>query len=58
MAAIALAVVWLAVLAAYGYALATSPTTSEGGLAAAALVGIVATGLLYAWRAVTGASLE
>ncbi len=58
MAAIGLAVVWLVVLAAYGYALATSPTTSEGALAAAAVVGIAATGLLYAWRAVTGASVE
>ena len=58
MAAIGLAVVWLAVLGAYGYAVATSPTTSGGVLAAAALVGIAATGLLYAWRAVTGASIE
>src|SRR6266700_4595724 len=58
MAAIGLAVVWLVVLAAYGYALAISPTTSGGALAAAAVVGIAATGLLYAWRAVTGASVE
>jgi len=58
MAAIGLAVVWLAVLATYGYAVAISPTTSEGVLAAAALVGIALTGLLYAWRAVTGASIE
>jgi hypothetical protein len=58
MAAIGLAVVWLVVLAAYGYALATSSGTSEGVLAGVALAGIALTGLLWAWRAVTGASIE
>ena len=58
MAAIGLAAVWLVVLVTYGYALAVSPTTLGGVVAAVALAGIVVTGLLYAWRAVTGASIE
>jgi len=58
MAAIGLAVVGLILLAAYGYAVATSPSTSGGVLAGAVLAGIALTGLLYAWRAVTGASIE
>ncbi|HEX9561390.1 MAG TPA: hypothetical protein VGA76_09165 [Candidatus Dormibacteraeota bacterium] len=57
-AAVSLAVPLLAVLAAYGYALTVSPVTTGGLLSAAALVGIGGTGLLYAWRAVTGASDE
>ena len=56
--AIGLAVPLLLILAAYGYAL-TSVSPTPGGLAAAAgVVGIAGTGLLYAWRAVTGASSE
>ena len=58
MAAIALAVPLLGILGAYGYAL-TAVTYTPGGLAAAVgAVGIAGTGLLYAWRAVTGASVE
>ncbi|TMD32261.1 MAG: hypothetical protein E6I95_11000 [Chloroflexi bacterium] len=56
--AMGLAVPLLLILAAYGYAL-TSVSPTPGGLAAAAgVVGIAGTGLLYAWRAVTGASNE
>jgi hypothetical protein len=58
MAAIALAVPLIGILAAYGYALTTVKPTLGGLAAAAVLVGIVGTGLLYAWRAVTGASVE
>jgi hypothetical protein len=58
MAAIGLAVPLLGILAAYGYALTTVPATRGGLLAAAGVVGIAGTGLLYAWRAVTGASVE
>ena len=56
--ALGLIVGLLLILAAYGYAM-TSVSPTPGGLAAAAgLVGIVGTGLLYAWRAVAGASNE
>jgi hypothetical protein len=56
--ALGLTVPLLLILAAYGYAM-TSVSPTPGGLAAAAgLVGIAGTGLLYAWRAVTGASNE
>ncbi len=58
MAAMGLVVALLAILAAYGYALTTTPVTAPGIVAAVALVGIAGTGLLYAWRAVTGASVE
>ena len=58
MAAVALAVPILVILAAYGFALMSVDPTPGGLTAAAALVGIVGTGLLYAWRAVTGASSE
>jgi hypothetical protein len=58
MAAILLAVPVLGILAAYSYALTTVKPTSEGLEAAAGVVGIAGTGLLYAWRAVTGASVE
>jgi hypothetical protein len=58
MAAIALAVPLIGILAAYGYALTTVKPTLGGLAAAAGLVGIAGTGLLYAWRAVTGASVE
>jgi hypothetical protein len=58
MAAACLAVPLLAILVAYAYALTVSPLTTEGLASAAALVGIAGTGLLYAWRAVTGASDE
>jgi hypothetical protein len=58
MAAACLAAPWLVVLAAYAYSLTSVQPTPGGLAAAAALVGIAGTGLLYAWRAVTGASLE
>jgi hypothetical protein len=58
MAAIALAVPLLGILGAYGYALTTVKYTPGGLAAAAGVVGIAGTGLLYAWRAVTGASVE
>ncbi len=58
MAAASLAVPLLGILAAYAYALTTSPATPGGIASAAALVGIAGTGLLYAWRAVPGASDE
>jgi hypothetical protein len=48
----------LVILAAYGYALTSVDATPGGVTAAAGLVGIAGTGLLYAWRAVTGASSE
>ena len=58
MSAIALAVTLLGILAAYGYAL-TAVKPTPGGLAAAAgVVAIAGTGFLYAWRAVSGASVE
>jgi len=57
-AAALLAVPLLGILAAYGYALTTVKPTFGGLIAAAGLVGIAGTGLLYAWRAVTGASDE
>ena len=58
MAALGLALPLLAMLAAYGYAATAVPATSEAVVSAAGLVGIGGTGLLYAWRAVTGASDE
>jgi len=58
MAAASLGVALLVVLAAYAYAVATGPAVVGGIVAAVALVGIAGTGLLYAWRAVTGASSE
>jgi len=58
MAAAALALPLLVVLAAYGYALTSVDATPGGVAAAAGLVGIAGTGLLYAWRAVAGASSE
>ena len=58
MAALGLVVALLAILAAYGYALTTTTATADGVVAAIVLVGIAGTGLLYAWRAVTGASVE
>jgi hypothetical protein len=58
MAAIGLAVALLAVLAAYAYSLTNTAVTVSGIVAAAALAGMAGTGLLYAWRAVTGASVE
>ncbi len=58
MAAVALAVPILVILAAYGFALTSVDPTPGGLTAAAGLVGIAGTGLLYAWRAVTGASSE
>ncbi len=58
MAALGLVVALLAILAAYGYSLTTSPVTVDGIVAAIVLVGMAGTGLLYAWRAVTGASVE
>jgi hypothetical protein len=58
MAAAALAVPLVLILAAYADALTVSTVSSAGLVAAAALVGIAGTGLLYAWRAVTGASDE
>jgi len=48
----------IGMLAAYGYALTTVKFTLSGLAAAAGLVGIAGTGLLYAWRAVSGASVE
>lgn len=58
MAALLLAVPLLGLLAAYGYALTTLKYTPGGLAAAAGLVGIAGTGLLYAWRAVSSASVE
>ena len=58
MAAAAIALPLLAILAAYAFALTSVDPTPGGLTAAAGLVGIVGTGLLYAWRAVTGASSE
>lgn len=58
LAAICLAVALLVVLAAYGYAVAIGPVATGGIVSAAALIGMAGTGLLYAWRAVTGASSE
>jgi len=48
----------IGMLAAYGYALTTVKFTLSGLAAAAGLVGIAGTGVLYAWRAVSGASVE
>jgi len=58
MAALLLALPVIGILAAYGYALTTVKPTPGGLAAAAGVVGIAGTGLLYAWRAVTGASVE
>ncbi len=58
MAAALLAVPLIGILAAYAYALTTVKFTLSGLAAAAGVVGIAGTGLLYAWRAVTGASAE
>jgi hypothetical protein len=58
MAAAGLAVALVLVLAAYAYALTNSTATLGGILSAVALLGIAGTGLLYAWRAVTGVSNE
>jgi hypothetical protein len=58
MAAAALVLPLVVILAAYGYALTSVDPTPGGLTAAAGLVAIAGTGLLYAWRAVTGASSE
>ena len=58
LAAIGLTVALLAIFVAYGYALTAGPASAAGVVAAAALVGIAGIGLLYAWRAVTGASFD
>jgi hypothetical protein len=58
MAAAGLAGAFVIVLAAYAYALTNSTATLGGIVSAVALVGIAGTGLLYAWRAVTGISNE
>ena len=58
MAAIGISVALLAMLVAYGYALTAGPASAAGVVAAAAVVGIAGTGLLFAWRAVTGASFD
>ena len=58
MAAIGLAAALLAILAAYGYSLTHTTVTASGIVAAAGVVGMAGTGLLYAWRAVTGAPVE
>ena len=58
MAAGGLTLAVVAMVAAYGYALTTSDWTAGGIAAAAGLIGIAGTGLLYAWRAVTGTSSE
>jgi len=58
LAAVALAIPILLMLAAYAFALTSVAPTPGGVTAAAGLVGIAGTGLLYAWRAVTGASSE
>lgn len=58
MAGAFLAVALLALLAAYGYALTTSTPMAAAAAAAVGLVGMAGAGLLYAWRAVTGASDE
>jgi len=47
-------VVFLLILAAYGYALTTDSVRYGGIAAAVALVAIGASGLLYAWRPSTG----
>lgn len=57
-AGLGLALAVLVLLAAYGYALTSSTWTAGGIASAAGLVGIAGVGLLYAWRAVTGASSE
>jgi len=58
LAAIGISVALLAMLVAYGYALTAGPASAAGVVAAAAVVGIAGTGLLFAWRAVTGASFD
>jgi hypothetical protein len=58
MAALLLAVPLIGILAAYGFALTTVKFTPGGLAAAAGVIGITGTGLLYAWRAVSGASVE
>lgn len=49
-AAIGLAVAWIAVLAAYVFGAATTGFALDGALAAAAALAIAAAGFLYAWR--------
>jgi hypothetical protein len=58
MAALLLAVPLIGILAAYGYALTTVKFTAGGLAAAAGVVVIAGTGLVYASRALTGASVE
>jgi hypothetical protein len=58
MAALLLALPLIGILGAYGYALTAVNYTSGGLAAAAGVVGIAGTGLVYAWRAVSGASVE
>jgi hypothetical protein len=57
-AAAALGVACLLLLAAYGYGVATAQATVEGVIAAAALVGIAGSGLLYAWRLEAGGAAD
>jgi len=53
-AAAGVGVVFLLILAAYGYALSAGPVR-YGGIASAVALGVIgASGLLYAWRPSTG----
>lgn len=48
--AVGLAVAWIAMLAAYGFAAATTGFGVGASVAAVAALAIAAAGILYAWR--------
>ena len=49
-AAVALGVVWIALVGAFGYAAATVQPTTAGVAAGAGALLIAGAGILYAWR--------
>jgi hypothetical protein len=55
---VGLALTVLLALAAYGFDLISTPATTEGVAAAAALVAVAGCGLLYAWRLGAGGLVE
>jgi hypothetical protein len=57
-AAAALGVAWLVLFAGYAVGAITAQPTLEGAVAAAALLAIAGSGLLYAWRLGAGGSVD
>ena len=58
MAVVGLGLAVLLPVAAYAFDLTSTPATTEGVAAAAALVAVAGCGLLYAWRLGAGGLVE